>query len=178
MEEFRAEKLVVEYTQLYVDFKAAERKNTIIIIFIWLLPTLYLTAMFVLGLIFDTQKINFFSLSTISFLFFVLLILIAFYFSSPDMVWKQLVDTPKEKRIIIDNGGVLLETPYSHLQCPWHWIAMVHELKKHYLISTITRQAIIIPKNSLKREEELLLRELIQKNLPPKKIKLKKKKSK
>jgi len=54
-------------------------------------------------------------------------------------------------------------------------VKLVTELKKTYVINTVIQQvAIVIPKDSLKKDEELLLRELVASHVLPNKIKFKK----
>jgi len=174
MEEQRVEKLVVDYIYTYEEFKALERRTWSLLVLVWLLPTILLTSIFFLGYFLGNQKVTFFSLSTISFLIFFLLIFIAFYFSHPDTAWKSIALIPKDRRVTIENEGILLETPYSHFQCSWSCVRTAFEMKKLYVINTIVQQSIIIPKSNLKKNEELLLRTLIESHVLPKKIKFKK----
>ena len=175
MEELKTENLVVDYLYTYEELKEIERRTARIVLVAWLIPSIFLPAMFFLGYFLGEQRITFFGLSTISFLMFFLLIFISFYITNPQTTWKTIAMVPKERRVTIDNQWLLLETPYSHFQCPWSWVKLVAELKKTYVINTVVQQmAIVIPKDSLKKDEELLLRELITSHVLSSKIKFKK----
>jgi len=175
MEELKTENLVVDYLYTFEESKEIERRPARLILIAWIISTIFLLTMFFLGYFFGNQKLNYFSFLTIGFLIFFLLIFIAFYITNPETIWKSIALVPKERRVTIDNQWILLETPYSHFQCPWSWVKLVTELKKTYLINTVIQQvAIIIPKDSLKQDEELLLKELITSHVLSSKIKFKK----
>ncbi|HUU76886.1 MAG TPA: hypothetical protein VMX55_00980 [candidate division Zixibacteria bacterium] len=175
MEELKTEKLVVEYLYTYEESKEIERKPPMLILLVWLIPTIFLISLFFLEYFFGDQKFNFFSLSTIGFLLFFFMVFVSFYITNPETVWKSVAQVPKDRRVTFENWGILLETPYSHIQCPWSWVKNATEMKKTYVINTVIQQvAIVIPKGSLKKNEELLLRELIASHVLPKKIKFKK----
>jgi hypothetical protein len=167
------DRLLVSYELRFDDNKVLLRRPARIIIQVWSFFTILTIIIFVLSVVYGSQKINAYGIISLGiFLFFLLLFVLA-YFRNPQRTWKQHEDLPKDRDITIMPDCIDVQSSYMNYECAWEWVTLVKEYKELYIIFHYNQRAIIIPKRVMTNGEEELFRKIVKFKLGRKKVRLK-----
>lgn len=175
MEELVYDKIEVSYEVNYDDNKTLQRKPAKILLILWLIFTTILITIFILTILYGTQKVNLFGISVLIFLSFFLMIFFQLYFKNPGRTWEQQKDVPKDRDVVVLLDCIEVKSPHLNYECSWDWVLSINEHKEIYVINNLYNP-IIIPKRALSEREEEMFRKIAMMKLPPKKVKFKKRK--